>query len=252
MLTVKPLNSGNAQKIYSLTNIHGDTFVTSDTSGTNTGTAKYDPFGTVISSTTAANAPSGVSEGYLGGYKKSVNVNFILKPQEMGARTYIASMGRFLQVDPVEGGNANRYVYPEDPVNTNDISGLSAGPSFRKIDENKAKFNIHDFKADSALGSSKVDLYTMKGDATGQIYYGNRNAKQSTYQRTGVTEKEAEFTHPKFDRGNTRNSGSGRNSATPSRTQIPRPSSSRAVDVPDGDVEVEPQVRLPFRFTFFE
>jgi len=45
---------------------------------------------------------------------------------EMGARLYIPSLGRFLQVDPVEGGVDNSYVWPTDPVNSSDISGQFA------------------------------------------------------------------------------------------------------------------------------
>lgn len=41
----------------------------------------------------------------------------------MGARIYIPILGRFLQVDPIEGGTDNNYVYATDPVNEFDLSG---------------------------------------------------------------------------------------------------------------------------------
>ena len=41
----------------------------------------------------------------------------------MGARVYIPVLGRFLQVDPIEGGTDNNYVYANDPVNQFDLDG---------------------------------------------------------------------------------------------------------------------------------
>jgi RHS repeat-associated protein len=48
---------------------------------------------------------------------------------QMGARVYISSLGRFLSVDPIEGGTLNPYVYAHDPVNMDDYSGLFSLPS---------------------------------------------------------------------------------------------------------------------------
>lgn len=41
----------------------------------------------------------------------------------MGARVYIPTLGRFLSVDPVEGGTPNNYVDALNPVNQFDLNG---------------------------------------------------------------------------------------------------------------------------------
>lgn len=44
---------------------------------------------------------------------------------QMGARVYLPSAGRFLQVDPVAGGTPNAYVYAGDPINSTDYTGMA-------------------------------------------------------------------------------------------------------------------------------
>jgi hypothetical protein len=46
----------------------------------------------------------------------------------MGARSYLPTIGRFLQTDPVDGGSANPYDYvDQDPINRLDLAGTNDG-----------------------------------------------------------------------------------------------------------------------------
>jgi RHS repeat-associated protein len=85
--------------------------------------------GGVTTLLTAPPVPPALSTGYgyLGANARSTEL-----PSgtiEMGVRTYVPQLGRFLQVDPVAGGSANNYDYAnQDPINTLDLTGTVANP----------------------------------------------------------------------------------------------------------------------------
>ena len=68
------------------------------------------------------NTANGTTWGYLGTAQRLTESNS-LKVTQMDARVYIPELGRFLQVDPIEGGVDNNYIYPTDPINKMDTDG---------------------------------------------------------------------------------------------------------------------------------
>ncbi|WP_131785661.1 RHS repeat-associated core domain-containing protein [Protofrankia symbiont of Coriaria ruscifolia] len=103
-----------------LTNLHGDVVATADDSagvGSIASFADSGEFGVPIFASTAF-----PRYGWLGGKERSADTlgGLIL----MGVRLYNPLTGRFLQVDPVVGGNANAYDYcVGDPINCTDLDG---------------------------------------------------------------------------------------------------------------------------------
>ena len=113
--------------VWSYPNIHGDIAATANGAGTKQGgTVTYDPYGQPVGSA-PDNSAGSYDYGWLGQHQRGLEHEATINTIEMGARQYVPGLGRFLEVDPVEGGCANDYMYVHgDPVNSTDLTGAFA------------------------------------------------------------------------------------------------------------------------------
>jgi RHS repeat-associated protein len=105
-----------------LANLHGDTVATmADNQGVATvdSYTESDEYGNPI---TMGTQPQ--RYGWLGSHQRSTDTVGGL--MLMGARLYNPATGAFTSQDPVYGGNTTPYTYPQDPINSTDLTGMES------------------------------------------------------------------------------------------------------------------------------
>ncbi|HWM55150.1 MAG TPA: DNRLRE domain-containing protein [Solirubrobacterales bacterium] len=170
--------------ILQLINLHGDTVATAslDTKATKPlATFEFDEFGN----------PKGSSPGKFGWLGAKLRRTELPSGViQMGVRSYVPAMGRFLSPDPIRGGSANAYEYAAgDPINNFDLTGEKCVGSAAWVKKCKALKTIAWMKR-SNKNRAIILRFKSKRAAEYFAYSLNRNYLKELQQKVGKWKRE--------------------------------------------------------------
>jgi RHS repeat-associated protein len=155
------LTTAAGGNLWSYPNLTGNLIGTMDATGTWSGQVAYTPYGASIPGQPALGKNTGGNGTVMGAFGSSGKVTttgLATSLVVMGARAYNPSEGRFLSVDPIEGGCANAYVYVSgDPLNSSDLTGQAGCHKATSLEEGEDTIGLI-FGGQSALIAAALVL----------------------------------------------------------------------------------------------